>query len=237
MESLSEMNGGMKYSPDDMQVDIEFDKNHETEVLRIISQYLIEKGLNESAKTLQRETGVALEGEVIQNLRNLVLDGKFDEAVQLIYEIEYDPARICKVKQAVYEQKYLELLEKGDVLKALDWLRGELIVSTKEMDEIGSINDRQESTKDKIKTLSSLIMWKSIDEIKNIIDWDGAEGKSRKKLLDILQSHISPQKMLENGRLEYLLKQSIAFQVNGWKFHDWDRKDHAYSLLEKHKCK
>ena len=66
-----------------MQVDVEFDKKHETEILRIISQYLIEKGLNESARTLQRETGVDLEGEVIQNFRSLVLEGKYDEVIQL----------------------------------------------------------------------------------------------------------------------------------------------------------
>ena len=83
MEKSSDINDENRWNQDDMQVDVEFDKKHETEILRIISQYLIEKGLNESARTLQRETGVDLEGEVIQNFRSLVLEGKYDEVIQL----------------------------------------------------------------------------------------------------------------------------------------------------------
>ena len=57
-------------------------------------------------------------------------------------------------------------------------------------------------------------MCKNLNEIQNFIDWDGAEGSSRKRLLDELQSYISPQKMLESGRLETLLKQSILSNIN-----------------------
>ena len=78
-------------------------------------------------------------------------------------------------------------------------------------------------------------MCKTLNEIQNYISWDGAEGTSRKKLLDELQSFISPQKMLESGRLETLLKQSLSYQINSCKFHDWNKKDYSYSLLEKHK--
>ena len=119
MEKSSDMNGETRWINDDMEVDIELDKKHETEILRIISQYLIEKGLSESAKTLQHETGVDLEGEAIQNFRSLVLEGKFDEVIRLIYEIEYDTESISRVKLAIYEQKYLELVEKRDTVNAL----------------------------------------------------------------------------------------------------------------------
>lgn len=236
MEKSSDMNGETRWINDDMEVDIELDKKHETEILRIISQYLIEKGLNESAKTLQHETGVDLEGEAIQNFRSLVLEGKFDEVIRLIYEIEYDTESISRVKLAIYEQKYLELVEKRDTVNALAWLRNELIQSTKQIEEYDNYKGRKSLTKEKIKILSSIIMCKNLNEIQNFIDWDGAEGSSRKRLLDELQSYISPQKMLESGRLETLLKQSIAYQINSWKFHDWKQKDYSYSFLEKHKC-
>lgn len=236
MEKSSDMNGETRWINDDMEVDIELDKKHETEILRIISQYLIEKGLSESAKTLQHETGVDLEGEAIQNFRSLVLEGKFDEVIRLIYEIEYDTESISRVKLAIYEQKYLELVEKRDTVNALAWLRNELIQSTKQIEEYDNYKGRKSLTKEKIKILSSIIMCKNLNEIQNFIDWDGAEGSSRKRLLDELQSYISPQKMLESGRLETLLKQSIAYQINSWKFHDWKQKDYAYSFLEKHKC-
>lgn len=80
-------------------------------------------------------------------------------------------------------------------------------------------------------------MCKNLEDIQSVLPkWDGAKGTSRQRLLNELQSYISPQKMLEDGRLESLLKQSIRYQVSTCKHHDYDKKDYKYSLLEKHKC-
>lgn len=117
MEGKNDANGFTHN--DDMEVDVQFDKSHETEMCRIISQYLQEKGFNEAAKVLQKESGVYLEGAVIQKFRGLVLEGNYDEVVSIIHEIEYEEHNVCKVKQAIYEQKYLELLEKQDTVAAL----------------------------------------------------------------------------------------------------------------------
>jgi hypothetical protein len=81
---------------------------------------LQEKGHTEAANTLQKESGVFLEGAVIQKFRKLVLDGEYDEVVELIHEIEYDVESICKVKRAIFEQKYYELIEKQEIAKALE---------------------------------------------------------------------------------------------------------------------
>lgn len=121
-------------------------------------------------------------------------------------------------------------------MKALDCLRKELIVATKETEKYGGSENTPEKIKKKIKDLSSLIMCKDLQALQKATKWDGAEGKSRENLLKTLQSYISPQKMLESGRLESLLKQSLKFQISTCKFHDWDKKDHDYSLLEQHKC-
>lgn len=235
MEHNSEISNGKVDMDDDATMSIEFDKAHEVEICRIISQYLQEKGLNESAKVLQKESGVYLEGAIIQKFRTMVLEGNFDEVVKLIYEIEYDSESICKVKQAIFEQKYLELLENNEKAKALDCLRNELLVATKECADYEEYRQIEDGSKDRIKILSSLIMCKNGEEINKIYPWDGSKGESRKRLLEVLQSYISPQKMLENGRLESLLKQSLHFQIATCKFHDYDKKDHNYSLLEKHK--
>jgi hypothetical protein len=98
---------------------------------------------------------------VIQKFRNLVLDGKYDEVVNIIYEIEYDAQSICKVKQAIYEQKFLELLEANDTANALSCLRNEVIASTKEYSDLCTGNNQTlNDAKSKIKVLSSLIMCK-----------------------------------------------------------------------------
>jgi hypothetical protein len=83
-------------------------------------------------------------------------------------------------------------------------------------------------------TFSSMIMCKNISEIKDKTGWDGSSGESRSKLLDVLQSYISPQKMIETGKLESLLKQSLKYQVNLCEYHENEKRDHEYSLLEKH---
>lgn len=111
-----------------------------------------------------------------------------------------------KVKQKIYEQKYLELLEKRLISEALVCLRTELIPCFQ-------LEDSTEA-KEKCKLLSSIIMIKSQEEINKLTNWDGAEGNSRRKLLDLLQSFISPKKMLETGKLESLLRQSVAYQIN-----------------------
>lgn len=136
---------------------------------------------------------------------------------------------MCRVKQAIYEQKYLELLEKRDMTKALDWLRNELITATKEWANFEEEEHSQENAKEKIKVFSSLIMCKNVDEIKNLTGWDGSQGESRNKLLEFLNIN-------QSGRLESLLKQSLYYQVWMCRFHDWEKKDYNYSLLEAHKC-
>lgn len=91
--------------------------------------------------------------------------------------------------------------------------------------------------KNKMKLYSRLIMNTDVNVLYKVAEWDGCNGESRKKLLDILQSFISPKKMIESGKLEQLLKQSVMFQVYTCKFHDPDAsKMHTYSLLEKHQC-
>jgi WD40 repeat protein len=237
MESTNGNNGYI--NQDDMEVDIEFDKTHEAEIWRIISQYLQEKGFDKAATILEQESGVYLEGAVIQKFRNLVLDGKYDEVVNIIYEIEYDAQSICKVKQAIYEQKFLELLEANDTANALSCLRNEVIASTKEYSDLCTGNNQTlNDAKSKIKVLSSLIMCKWLKDIQAVLpDWDGVKGISRKKLLEVLQSFISPQKMIESGRLESLLKQGLRYQISDCKYHDYDKSDYKFSLLEKHKWK
>ena len=66
-------------------------------------------------------------------------------------------------------------------------------------------------------------------------DWDGADGNSRKQVLEVLQSFISPKKMLESGKLESLLKQSVMYQLNTCKVQDWENGfKKNFSLLEKY---
>ena len=95
--------------------------------------------------------------------------------------------------------------------------------------------DDSPDAKSQAKMLSSLIMLKTQKEIKSMADWDGADGNSRKQVLEVLQSFISPKKMLESGKLESLLKQSVMYQLNTCKVQDWENGfKKNFSLLEKY---
>ncbi|KAL5399150.1 hypothetical protein PMIN02_000939 [Paraphaeosphaeria minitans] len=72
------------------------------------------------------------------------------------------------------QQKYLELLERRDLAKALMVLRQEL---TPLHQDVGRLH-----------TLSSLMMCPSADDLKSQAEWDGADGESRTLLLSELSS-------------------------------------------------
>ena len=173
MESNSDMQMNSNFVRfEQMEKQINFQEEHKQEIIRIVSQFLQENGLQKSAKILEEESGVHIEGAIIQQFRKHVLDGKFEEVIKIISEIEYDQANIEKVKTYIYEQKYFELLEKKEVTLALDCLRNELIPSLK------TIADPELDAKSKM--YSTLLMCKSPQEIYPLAKWDGSAGESRK---------------------------------------------------------
>jgi WD40 repeat protein len=74
------------------------------------------------------------------------------------------------VEFLLYEQQYLELLEKGETQMALICLRTVLAQR--------SVNTQ------KLHNLASLIMCKKPEDLRNKANWDGSGVESRKRLLD-----------------------------------------------------
>lgn len=73
----------------------------------------------------------------------------------------------------IYEQKYLELLEQGRTLEALECLRKELTPLRQDFPHIQKLTG---------------LMVTSPDELKQRAQWDGAKGTSRTQLLEKLRS-------------------------------------------------
>lgn len=119
----------------------------------------------------------------------------------------------------IRQQKYLELLEKGDVAAGLACLRQELHPLHQ--------NQRQ------LHALSSLIMCRSPEEVKTQAAWDGADGTSRRQLLSNLSSAISPSVMIPEHRLARLLDQWKDYQLQGCLYHN---TSDAPSLYVDHSC-
>ncbi|KAJ8330679.1 hypothetical protein O5D80_001192 [Batrachochytrium dendrobatidis] len=70
--------------------------------------------------------------------------------------------------------------------------------------------------------------------LKQKSNWTGVSGKSREKLLDSLQAHISPSMMIPNKRLENLMDQAVQLQVSECLYHN--SLNENISLYANHMC-
>eukprot|EP00127_Corallochytrium_limacisporum_P004663 Clim_evm17s172 gene=Clim_evmTU17s172 len=191
------------------------------EVVRLIVQYLNSIGLSPAARQVEEDSGQVLEPEVVTKFRNSILNGHWTEALDLLDELKITEARAKKaICFMVYEQKYLELIDSGDLKGGLQCIRHELApVCTKPS---------------RLHELSSFMMSKDRDKLHEKANWDGPDGESRKLLLQNVQKYISPELMVPENRLMELLQQAIDSQTARCTYHN--TSDSTVSLLKDHRC-
>jgi WD40 repeat protein len=117
------------------------------------------------------------------------------------------------------QQKYLELLEKRDISRALAVLRWELRPLRHDVEQLHA--------------LSSLVMCASAEDVKSQARWDGAEGASRSQLLSELSRCISASVMIPEHRLAELLHEVKAGWIQKCMVHNTDESP---SLYVNHEC-
>ena len=86
-------------------------------------------GLASSAAALTSETGQTLEDPSATSFRKAILGGQWDTALSALDSLKPRIKKIAKInnmKFAIFEQKFLELLEEGDCLAAFQCLRFDL---------------------------------------------------------------------------------------------------------------
>ncbi|KAI8817138.1 WD40-repeat-containing domain protein [Fimicolochytrium jonesii] len=181
------------------------------ELVRLMVQSLQDMGLSESAKTLQKESGRSLETPTVTDFRHGVLYGDWETVERLLSSLEIRNRDIETVKFLIREQKYLELVEKQDMAKALHVLRHEL----------GPLNLNTE----RVHELSSFIMCPNAESLRVRAQWDGAEGLSRASLLNTLQAYMPSATMIPPHRLDVLLDQAVQLQKMNCLYHNVDEDD------------
>lgn len=85
----------------------------ESDVVRLVLEFLANRDLNISMLSLERETGVinGIYSDDLLFLRQLILDGQWDDAVDFVQPLAAIPAfDSAQFRYAVYRHKYLELL-------------------------------------------------------------------------------------------------------------------------------
>jgi len=188
------------------------------EFFRLISQALREHGYCQTAESLENESGIIYEESNMIQFRASILNGEWTVAENLLSYLEIKKTDINDCLFLIRQQKYLELLEKKNINKALNILRKELTPLQVNLN--------------RLYELSSYLMCTDIEDIKKRSNWDSEN--SRSVLLNELQKYISPSIMIPKHRLETLVEQSLQFQKMNCLYHNTN--DKSISLFIDHKC-
>lgn len=187
----------------------------EEDVIRLIGQHLHDLGLNQTVDLLMQESGCRLEHPSATKFRNHVMEGEWDKAESDLNELKalmHSPSAIVRMKFLLLQQKYLEYLEDGKVLEALQVLRAELTPL--------------KYNTERIHILSGYLMCSHAEDLRAKADWEGKGTASRTKLLDKLQNlfvspaYLPPSVMLPPRRLQTLLKQAVELQRERCLYHN-----------------
>ncbi|GFR94913.1 WD repeat-containing protein 26 [Elysia marginata] len=150
------------------------------DIVRLIGQHLRGLGFNQTAEQLIAESGCALEHPTAASFRAHIMDGQWDRTEEDLQELEAlvkgGQEDIVKMRFLILEQKYLELLEDGFPLKALDCLRHELTP--------------MKYNTERVHVLSTYMMCSSAAELRDNAEWDGKGPTSRQKLIENLQGNM-----------------------------------------------
>ncbi|RXN32267.1 WD repeat-containing 26 [Labeo rohita] len=174
-----------------------------------------------------QESGCRLEHPSATKFRNHVMEGEWDKAENDLNELKalmHSPNAIVRMKFLLLQQKYLEYLEDGKVLEALQVLRGELTPL--------------KYNTDRIHVLSGYLMCSHPEDLKAKAEWEGKGAGSRCRLLDKLQTYLPPSVMLPPRRLQTLLRQAVEMQRDRCLYHNTklDSSLDSVSLLLDHVC-
>ncbi|XP_077866982.1 WD repeat-containing protein 26-like [Saccoglossus kowalevskii] len=149
---------------------------NDKEIVRLIGQHLRMLGLNRTVDQLMAESGCRLEHPSAAKFRSHVMDGEWDKAEEDLEELKpliESADGTLKMKFLLLEQKYLEHLEEGQVLEALQCLRQELTPL--------------KYNTERVHGLSGFLMCTSPEDLKREANWAGKGAVSRAKLMEQLQ--------------------------------------------------
>lgn len=203
------------------------------EVTRILIQSLYELGYNNAASMLSAESGYQLETAGVATFRSAVLDGRWSEAEKILIQsfrngsahntqkpppektlVLAEDADRNEMLFYLRQQKFLELLEAGDLGAALIVLRQELTPLNYDIDRLHS--------------LSSLLMCPT-ELLHDQAGWDGPTSLSRERLLGDLSKSISPSVMIPQHRLAILLENVKQSQIKNCLYHNTADPPSLYS--------
>lgn len=193
------------------------------EFVRIITQALYSLGYQKAGALLEEESGILLQSSNVALFRKQILDGKWDESVVTlrgIDQVEVEGNTLKAASFLILQQKFFELLDKGNIPEAMKTLRLE-------------ISPLQLNTK-RVHELASCIVFPSRCEELGYSKQGNPKSSERMKVLQEIQQLLPPSIMIPEKRLERLVEQALNVQREACIFHN--SLDPALSLFTDHQC-
>ncbi|XP_023230912.1 WD repeat-containing protein 26-like [Centruroides sculpturatus] len=174
-------------STDNNEIGTKIKSQTEQDIIRLIGQHLRGLGLNRTAEQLMQESGCRLDHPTATKFQAHVMAGDWAKMPptykQCICPAETDlndlqpllesSNALVEMRFLLLEEKYLEQLEDGRIIEALQCLRHELTPL------------KHNTTR--VHELSSYMMCGTSDELKLISHWKGKCHLSRQRLMEKLQ--------------------------------------------------
>jgi len=182
-----------------------------SDLIRVMIQALQSLDLCESAEALERESGIRLHEPAIAQFRQDILKGNWDSVSNHLNVLGITSEdNLHSIQFLIARQKFLEYLESKKLKQALKVLREEVAPVCRDTNQLHK--------------LASLIICTDTQILHKRAKWDGAQGNSRKELINDLHKYIPPHLMVPENRLEKLLLQAVQYQKERHMIHDGDHE-------------
>ena len=136
------------------------------EFVRLLEQALGGLGFPDVADALERASGIPLQSPVAREFRQALLAGDWERCLELLPGLQIaGESVLAEVKFRILREKYLELLEAGEVDHALTCLRQELKPLEVNVGEAHA--------------LAALVVCPGPVQLRARAEWAGAEGGAR----------------------------------------------------------
>lgn len=197
-------NGISETAEDDVEMSGTSDKTpmgfNKGELVRLLVQAADSLGYPGAARKLEEESGMLAMSKGMRMLRECLLNGSWDDMESVLQDESAFRSKesAAMVRFRLYEQKFLELLEDGQVEQALDCMRNQL--------------RKWCTNKDLLHKLSLLFMCTNPQDLRASAKWAGKGEEGRLKVLEDIRPHISSSVLLQENRLEHLLIQALKYQ-------------------------
>lgn len=180
------------------------------ELIRLLHQAIAALGYPQVAAQLEKESGVHSQGPRVNELQECVLRGDWARATACLSELGLAGSeQLAAAKFIILEQAFLEALELGDTPTAIRLLRGELA-------PLGVNPGR-------LHELAACLLCRGCEEVRCLagVPAGGSAEDARRRVLRALQEVVPPHIMLPDCRLETLVEQAVASQLERSLYHNF----------------